>query len=134
MMKGTEMEPTNTNRAEWAQCALEAFADQCCTDGPGELDADPGTILADLLCDLMHWADVHGEDFAAQLERGRGHYDHETDEEDGADELHGAACDGQCGEPGGCQAETVRATFCGECGPIGPDMDHQSDCHRGRVA
>ena len=63
--------PTNATRAEWAQAALDAFADACHMHGE-----DDETVLSDLLCDLHH---LFGADaFAAQLERGRWHYAQEV--------------------------------------------------------
>lgn len=63
--------PTNKERADWAQAALDAF---CQTPG-----ADPEHALCDLLADLMHWADGSGVDFEATLHGARGHYDAERE-------------------------------------------------------
>jgi len=66
-------ENMNDNRAAWAGAALSAFM---MVTGIDEEDA-----LGDLLADLMHWADRHGYDFDAALDRGRWHYDAETGRE-----------------------------------------------------
>lgn len=58
--------PDNEDRASWAQAALDAFQEVTGTD-----DED---ALADLLCDLMHWADWKKQDFKAAMSRGEGHY------------------------------------------------------------
>jgi hypothetical protein len=60
----------NDLRAAWAASAVRTFQDATGTD-----DED---ALCDLLCDLMHWADRHRQDFEAALERGRDHYQVET--------------------------------------------------------
>src|SRR5438874_664600 len=57
----------NNSRAQWAATALSAFMDETGTD---EEDA-----LADLLADLMHWADRSSSAFNAALERARMHYE-----------------------------------------------------------
>ena len=63
-------EEMNDQRAAWAAAALFHFRTCCRTDYE---DA-----LADLLCDLMHWADRANFDFDAALFRARFHYDAET--------------------------------------------------------
>ncbi len=57
------IEPTNSDRAAWAEKALLAF---CCQTGTDYEDA-----LGDLLCDLVHWADKNKFDFDAALNRAR---------------------------------------------------------------
>jgi hypothetical protein len=59
----------NDKRAEFAQAALDAYR---AITGSDATDAPP-----DLLGDLMHWADRHG-DFEDALERARQHYAAET--------------------------------------------------------
>ena len=75
--------PRNADRAQWAASALANFA---AVTGLGEdLRADPETVLADLLADLMHWCDALGTnphleeavDFQSALGRARGHYQEE---------------------------------------------------------
>lgn len=63
-------EGMNESRADWANEAILAFE---AVTGTDREDA-----LADLLCDLMHWADRNGEDFDKQLSRARQHYVEET--------------------------------------------------------
>jgi hypothetical protein len=70
-------EKMNDERAAWADAALQHFA---LTTG-----VDHDDMLADLLCDLMHWADRNGFDFNAEVSRARMHYEAET-ATDGADE------------------------------------------------
>lgn len=67
-------EKQNDDRAKWAGIALAQFQSETGTE-----DAD---ALCDLLCNLMHWADRHNEDFDAELTRARNHYDVETTPED----------------------------------------------------
>jgi hypothetical protein len=64
---------TNRERADWANDALEAFME---TTGCDVEDA-----LADLLCDLMHWADRHDQDFSEECRRAIGHYEAEVEDE-----------------------------------------------------
>lgn len=59
-------EPTNAIRSNWAQLALTAFNDKVRSDAPD--------VLADLLADLMHWADSAGYDFDQELSRARSNY------------------------------------------------------------
>lgn len=75
MTTTTKPDPDGMNdiRAEWAGISLIAFQT---TTGTDECDA-----LADLLCDLMHWADRNGQDFEAMLERAKNNYEAETMEE-----------------------------------------------------
>ena len=65
----------NRARAEWAAAALDEFQ-----NGGG---TDAADVLADLLCDLMHWADQSSYDFDAELARGKGHFDYEKETPDG---------------------------------------------------
>jgi hypothetical protein len=66
----TDPDSLNDDRALWAEAALQSFM-----DGTG---CDQEDALGDLLTDLMHWSDRNNYDFAAALERARGHYDAET--------------------------------------------------------
>lgn len=63
-------EGMNDNRAAWAGLAIAAFQAATGTDGED--------VLCDLLADLMHWADRHGYDFSAALDRALHHYEEET--------------------------------------------------------
>jgi len=67
-------EGMNNGRAEWAAAALQQFQS---TTGTDFEDA-----LADLLGDLMHWADRNAVHFDDELSRGRMHYEAETAAED----------------------------------------------------
>jgi len=66
-------DPTNIDRATWAADALRTFREATLTDAE---DA-----LGDLLCDLMHWADVVGENFAETLLGAQNTYAAEIAEE-----------------------------------------------------
>jgi hypothetical protein len=62
----------NNVRASWAQAALDTFR--------AATGSEDDTLLYDLLCDLMHWADRnpgHG-DFEEALDRARMAYREET--------------------------------------------------------
>jgi hypothetical protein len=65
-------DPENMNheRAEWAALALNQF--QRITG------ADDDYVLADLLCDLMHWCNRNDVNFKAVLSRAWWHYEAET--------------------------------------------------------
>lgn len=55
-------EPSNDTRADWAEHALATFTQQTyfCRS-PDELDqGDIGDAIADLICDLLHYADRQG--------------------------------------------------------------------------
>jgi hypothetical protein len=67
-------EAMNNERAEWAAIALRQF--QCATG------ADFDDALADLLGDLMHWADRNAITFDDELSRARMHYEAETAPDD----------------------------------------------------
>ena len=64
---------TNLDRANWADKVILAFRE--------ETYCDHEESLADLLCDLMHWADIRHFDFDAALDRARCNYQEERDEE-----------------------------------------------------
>jgi len=64
------MKPTNRNRATWARKALESLRRET------KCDYEDG--VTDLLCDLMHFADLYGFDFGASLSRARRHHQRET--------------------------------------------------------
>jgi hypothetical protein len=63
-------EGMNDSRAGWAADAVTAFRSATGTD--------EGDAVSDLLADLMHWCDRHGQDFGHQLTRARDHYAAET--------------------------------------------------------
>lgn len=60
----------NSDRAEWAGAAINAFIATTATE--------PECALPDLLCNLMHWADRQGESFHSCLEQARLCYAEET--------------------------------------------------------
>ena len=64
--------PSNFDRAAWADAALRVFR--------SETGCDHEDSLTDLLCDLMHWADMNDFDFDAALSMARYHYVAETEE------------------------------------------------------
>jgi hypothetical protein len=64
----------NDDRAEWAATALRQF--QSATG------SDFQDALADLLGDLMHWADRNAVVFDDELSRAQMHYEAETAAED----------------------------------------------------
>jgi len=64
---------TNDDRAECAHRAILAFE--------GATGTDREYALADLLCDLMHWANVYGQDFERALSRATDSYAEETQAE-----------------------------------------------------
>ena len=77
--------PENLKRIAWAETAFNAFSRETFAGRSlGQLLAESGhdgdalDALGDLLGDLMHLADARGLDFADALERGRGHYAHES--------------------------------------------------------
>ena len=63
----------NKDRAIWAGVALAAFQSITHTD-----DCD---AVKDLLCDLMHYCQQHGQDFDVALDTARHHHTAETTEE-----------------------------------------------------
>jgi hypothetical protein len=64
-------EEMNDLRAHWAGSALRDFRENTGTDLE---DA-----VSDLLTDLMHWCDRHGQDFEHELRRACLHYEAETE-------------------------------------------------------
>lgn len=63
----------NESRSSWAAVAIVSFLKVCRTDMED--------VLADLLCDLMHWSDRHGFNFEKELNRAKMHYEEETRDE-----------------------------------------------------
>ena len=66
-------EGMNDDRSSWAQTAIDAFM--------AETGVDEEDAIGDLVADLMHWCDRNGYSFPAELNRGRWHYDEETNGE-----------------------------------------------------
>lgn len=65
--------PTNQDRADWAEAAIDTFK--------AETGCDDCDAIPDLLCDLMHLCDAHGADFAKELERAVSSYKVEVKED-----------------------------------------------------
>jgi hypothetical protein len=65
-------EEMNDKRAQWAANAVNTFLKVCKTDRE---DA-----LADLLCDLRHYADRQGYDWTRDLRRAEMNYQAETED------------------------------------------------------
>lgn len=63
----------NRNRAEWAANALDEFQRVC--------DTEVEDALADLLCDLMHYANQTHFNFDDELARAKRHFDEEMNDE-----------------------------------------------------
>lgn len=68
--------PTTDDMAHWAANALEAFAERSSAQDAVEAfqrstRTDLDSLLADLMCDLMHWADRNGGGFDASVARAR---------------------------------------------------------------
>ena len=83
-VRGNNDWPRNTDRSGWADIAVAKFAKA--TGMREDLASDLGTVLVDLLADLMHWCDSRKShshlveetvDFEAALARARDHYKEE---------------------------------------------------------
>ena len=72
-------EPSNSDRADWAYVAVEAFAAEVREEDM--LGEETDLVISDLLCDLMHLCDVAEINWTACIERAEGHYREEIDEE-----------------------------------------------------
>ena len=68
--------PANAERAASADAALKAYMSRT--------SCDCEDCLADLLCDLMHWADRCQLSFAEEMYRARCHYAAESAKRGGA--------------------------------------------------
>ena len=66
-------EVTNTDRAGWAQVAVDAFQDETKTDDE--------CVLQDILTDLRHWSDSMGYDWDITLGNAMGMYETEKKED-----------------------------------------------------
>lgn len=69
----------NDDRADWAQSALNTFAEVTAMDTAGE---DTETIIGDLLTNLMHLCKREGIDFQRKLTGAEINYDAECAEEE----------------------------------------------------
>lgn len=70
------MEPTNEDRADWAEDALEYYSERV-----GDTAEEQPTAVVDLLGDLMHFCNRRGFNFSTLLATAEMHYDAETEEE-----------------------------------------------------
>lgn len=75
------MDVTNSDRADWAQVAVEAFAAETSQDTSGDLAEDKGQVIGDLLCNLMHLCRQDNINFEECLSNGRGNFEFEVEEE-----------------------------------------------------
>jgi|HubBroStandDraft_1064217.scaffolds.fasta_scaffold01552_2 hypothetical protein len=88
--------PRNPDRVQWATSVVTRFAKD--TGLGDDLRADPETVLADLLADLLHWCDAQKTNrrlegdisFESALGRALGHYREEV-----ANEVSGLIEDSQ---------------------------------------
>lgn len=71
-------EPTNKDRAEWAQTGLDRFAEET---GLDPKDDGYQMIVGDFLADLMHFCKQHKVPFTACLSTGEWHFKEELREE-----------------------------------------------------
>jgi hypothetical protein len=84
---GNKADPRNADRSLWGEVAVVGFAS--ITGLTGDVEVDPGTVLCDLLADLMHWCAarktkdslMESVDFESALERAREHYSQECADE-----------------------------------------------------
>jgi hypothetical protein len=68
-------DPSNHDRASWAQSAIQTFAHETGMDNAGE---DLPTIIGDLLADLMHLCVQKELDFKGLLETAEMHFTAES--------------------------------------------------------
>jgi hypothetical protein len=77
------LEPTNVQRAQWAKAALAVFTAKTCGEEPDTMH--PGDLedaVADLICDLLHFARFHPRmDPAVIHARALGLFEQEVQEE-----------------------------------------------------
>ena len=66
---------TNTERSLEAEAALRLFAER--TGQPEDLEQDPRAPIADLICNLRHFADRHDVRWEAVMESAKTNYDAE---------------------------------------------------------
>jgi hypothetical protein len=66
-------EVNNEARASWAARCVELFMEM--------VGSDPGDAISDLVCDLMHLAQITGQNPWAQVRRGAEHFKAEQEEE-----------------------------------------------------
>jgi hypothetical protein len=75
------MNVSNADRAEWADVAIAAFAQETWQDKSGDLEHDKQCVVSDLLCNLMHLCRRDGIDFAKCLANGNSNFEEEVEEE-----------------------------------------------------
>jgi|CZKX01.1.fsa_nt_gi hypothetical protein len=73
---------TNMQRATWAKAALLGYSQA--KDETSFLYEEPETVFGDMLCDLMHFANLSGFDWTEHIARARMHFDTEKADEGGA--------------------------------------------------
>jgi len=104
--------PTNSDRAQWAENALNTFTKEVFFSDFEETSIGEGvdTIVSDFLTNLIHLCDKHELDFDALLNRARLHHEAEvSDELD--DSLIGSNESETVGEP---EREIYLTNGCGE--------------------
>ena len=76
-------EPTNADRAQWAQDALAVFTARTFSgDHPDSMDrGDLECAIGDLICDLLHYALQQGFDTGILIRTACGHFGLELWEE-----------------------------------------------------
>jgi len=70
-----DLENMNGERAEFAQVALDAFAEETNQKISGD---DEQTILIDLIADFGHWCDRNDLDFSAIVSSAQAQYAEDT--------------------------------------------------------
>jgi hypothetical protein len=65
-------EPTNEDRAGWANTAVTAFAEA--VRETDMLDEEKELVISDLLCDMMHLCDMEKIDWHRCVARAQDHY------------------------------------------------------------
>jgi hypothetical protein len=81
VLEESVVDVTNSDRADWAQVAVEAFAAETSQDTSGDLAEDKGQVIGDLLCNLMHLCRQDNINFEECLSNGRGNFEFEVEEE-----------------------------------------------------
>ncbi|MBO2447137.1 hypothetical protein J4573_08570 [Actinomadura barringtoniae] len=100
-----------TRRIANANRAITAYEGAAFPDAPSLLPGDPtyiNAVLGALLCDLEHYADLHGIDFAAASATGRAAHDDEVAEQaryQVGDQVRLRRTGGECGTITGLKAE-----------------------------
>lgn len=77
---GTQ-EVDNDLRADWAEATLNEFAYLTHQDTSGDLEHDKGSVISDLLCNLMHLCDREDLNFSKLISSAEGAYEDEISEE-----------------------------------------------------